>query len=666
MLIFDQLRKSDSPLRLLSLVVLGGLLVLLVGLWWVQVVSGRYYQTKLENQSFRTVRVPAPRGQIFDRNHVPLAENQPAFNLSLYLEELSRDFKSNYNATIAPYVKARKKLKSDQRREIAERTRYEVAGNAVMRIANEIGEPLALDYTNFQKHFSQDLALPLPVLQNLNPAQIARVSEAADLPKGIDLEVQSVRAYPRGSTASHLLGYVRRDDSSAEGEEAFFNHYLPDYRGRTGIENNFDSVLRGQAGAKAVLVNNLGYRQSEAVITPVEPGSNVVLTVDCDIQRAAEEALTVYGVQTRGAVVVMDVNTGDILALASSPVLDPNEFVRPISHERWEQLSDERLRPQLNRAMHENYSPGSIFKTVIAMAALETGLNPDQQVYVQPDPNPSPKRAGKNKGCIFIGRRKIEDTAPAGYYDFKHAFIHSSNSYFITNGLNAGVEEIVKLATRLHLGQRTRLGLGGEKFQNEESPGHFPNMERIKRGWSPGETANLCIGQGEISVTPLQMVVLTAAIANGGNVLWPRIVDSIEPQKFTTGPRLVYPKAQVRDTLGVSRRTLDILRAAMLADVEDSDGTGKAARIPGFRVCGKTGTAEVQNEHGHDTDNTTWFASYAPYESPRYAVVVMVESGISGGDTCAPLAREIYLALQKREQQPAKPRNATFALAETQ
>ncbi|MFM2293856.1 MAG: Cell division protein FtsI [Verrucomicrobiota bacterium] len=655
MLIFDQLKKNDAPLRLLSLAVVAGLLVLGGGLWWVQVVRGRDYQQKLQNQSYRTVRVPAPRGQILDRNHVPLAENQPSFNLSLYLEELSRDFKSNYNAAVSPYVKAGKKLKPAQRKEIAERTRYAVANNAVTRIANEINEPLPLDYTNFQKHFAQDLALPLPVLQNLTPNQIARVSEAADMPKGLDLEVQSVRVYPNATSSGHLLGYVRRDDSAADGESSYFSHYLPDWRGKTGIENNFDVQLRGTAGEKAVLVNNLGYRQSETIITPVEPGSNVVLTVDLDIQRAAENALASYGAQTRGAAVVMDVNTGDLLALASSPMLDSNEFARPISPQRWEQLSDERLRPQLNRAMHENYSPGSIFKPVIAMAALESGMNPAEQYFLQPDPNPSAKRAGQNKGCIFVGKRKIEDVNASGYYNFKRAFIHSSNGYFITNGLRAGMDNIEKLAAKLHFGQRTRLGLGGEKFQHEETPGNFPTPERIKRGWAPGDTANVCIGQGEVSVTPLQMAVMTAAIANGGKVLWPRIVDSVEPQSFVGGARLVYPTAQVRDTLGVSRRTLDILRDAMLADVEDAEGTGKESRIPGYRIGGKTGTAEIQNQRGDNTDRTTWFISFAPYEAPRYAVVVMVESGSSGGGTCAPLAKEIYLALQKRDQPKLKP-----------
>ena len=278
------------------------------------------------------------------------------------------------------------------------------------------------------------------------------------------------------------------------------------------------------------------------------------------------------------------------------------------------------------------------------MAALENGLNPAQTCEVQADP------AHPGRGCVYVGRRKVEDTAPPGPYDFRKALKLSSNSYFIDRGLNvAGIENIVRVGERLHLGERTGLL---PKWQ--ESPGIFPSEKRIHSGWTDGDTANCCIGQGEINVTPVQMAVLASAIANGGKVLWPRIVDRLEPQAAGSQPAQVFPAGRVRDNLGVKPRNLDILRAAMLADVEDADGTGRAAQIPGFRACGKTGTAQVKNERGDTIDHTTWFLSFAPYESPRYAVVVMVESGGSGGGTCAPIAKEIYLAIQKCEQSKLK------------
>ena len=650
MLIFDQLKKNDPSLRLLATGVFGGMAVLFLGLWWVQVVSGRYYEAKLETQSYRTVRVPAPRGRILDRNGAPLAENQPSYNLSLYLEEFSPVFQRAFNTRIAAYKKSGIKLKREQRSELARATRYAVASNVVAQVADEFQETVTLDPVKFKKHYETDLALPLTVLPNLTPAQIARVEEHPNLPAGLDVDIQAARFYPNGPMAAHLLGYVRRDDSSAEGEEAFFNHRLPDFRGIVGIEAAFDQKLRGEAGAKSVLVNNLGYRQSENILTPVEPGQNLVLTIDLAVQQAAERALQCYGPKTRGAVVVMDPKSGDILALASSPVFDPNGFVRGITHEQWEQLSDERQRPQINRALQENYAPGSIFKTVVALAALENGLNPAEIYNVQPDP----VRAGR--GCIYIGRRKVEDTAPPGPYDFRRALKLSSNAYFINAGLRAGISNIVQLGARLHLGERTGLLTRGQ-----ETPGIFPKPNRIRSGWMDGDTANACIGQGEINVTPVQMAVLTSALANGGKVLWPRLVDRIEPLAATGQPATTFSAGRVRDNLGVKPRSLEIIRDAMRADVEDSDGTGRAAQIPGFRVCGKTGTAQIMNERNQVTDHTTWFISFAPYENPRYTVVVMVESGGSGGGTCAPIAKEIYLALQKREQKPKQPRATTLA-----
>jgi cell division protein FtsI/penicillin-binding protein 2 len=276
------------------------------------------------------------------------------------------------------------------------------------------------------------LVLPYPIVENLDPTNIARFEEQSTSPMGVDLEVQSTRVYPYQTTAAHLLGSLRRDDSSAEGEEAFFSYRLPDYRGDLGIEYGFDKELRGTAGAKSVLVNNVGYRQTENIWSAAEPGHNVVLTIDLHIQQVAENALrNVQGPTTRGAVVVMDVHTGDILAMASSPTLDPNLFVhrKGIPREELQRIND--LYAQKNRATQENYAPGSIFKTVVGLAALEAGLNPHEIYQVQPNPEIP------GRGAIFVGRRKIKDLAPPGQYDFRRALMRSSNSYFITNGLRA-------------------------------------------------------------------------------------------------------------------------------------------------------------------------------------------------------------------------------------
>ncbi|HEY6170384.1 MAG TPA: penicillin-binding transpeptidase domain-containing protein, partial [Verrucomicrobiae bacterium] len=621
--------------------VLLGLLILLGGLWWVQIISYRHYAENQKAQSFRTVRIPAIRGKILDRNGIPLAENRPSFNVNLYLGELREPFARQYRDLRPPGPLAR-----ERQNELARRARFLVFSNTVQRIANVLGESLPVDETQFQRHYEQRLALPLTLAGNLTLQQIARFQErTAGLP-GLDLETQPERVYAHAPETAHLLGFLKRDDSSATDEDAFFNYRQPDYRGVVGIEGAFDAQLRGRAGVRSLMVNNLGYRQSDEMWSTPEPGRNVVLTIDLPLQTDAWRALKSHGVGTRGAVVVLDASNGDVLAMVSSPSYDANNFFPSPTPEEMARLNDEDLKPTMNRATQETkyYGPGSIFKIVTGMAALEHGLDPAELYRVAPHP----KKAGQ--GVIFVGKRDIADLAGPGEFNFRRAFIKSSNAYFINCGLEAGMEAIRRIAERLHLGERTGLPL------LQESAGKFPSREWILRerggGWSPGDTANICIGQGDVSVTPIQMAVMTAAIANGGKVFWPRIVDRIVPQEnFGDEGVQRFTAGRVRDELGVKPSTIEIVRDAMFADVED-DGTGTAARVPGMKIGGKTGTAQVQK--GKD-DHIVWFASFGQYRERTYSVVVMVETkGGSGGGTCAPIAKQIYQAIVKREQQSAR------------
>ncbi len=654
MLVFDQLKKNDPQLRALAVAVLSGLFVLLAGLWWVQVVSARDYQANLETQSFRTVRIPAVRGRILDRNGITLAENRPTYNVGLYLEELRRPIAAAYSNDLAlarselkrqmeaQEQKLRRPLTRDERKHfilglkernrIRQEARYEVASNVVMEVSQRLRQPLGLNPTHFERHYQTRLALPYPVFANLNPEQIALFEEQSSSQTGVGLELQSTRWYPYGTTAAHVLGHLRRDDDSKEGEDAFFSYRLPDYCGVVGVEYGYDKALRGTAGAKSVLVNNLGYRQTENIWSPAEPGRNVVVTIDLSVQQAVERALQVFGPATRGAAVVMDVRTGDILAMASSPTFNPNSFVPSLSRADAQRIAD--LHAEKNRATFENYQPGSIFKTVVGLACLEAGLDPEATIY--------------NPGYIDVGRRVIDDLAPPGTYNFHRALKASSNTYFIYHGLRvAGIANIVRLSQRLHLGERTGLPT------RQETRGIFPSLNRVSARWYDGDTANICIGQGPLAVTPIQMAVLASAIANGGKVLWPRLVDRIEAADPTAGtPPNIFPSNRVRNELGVNPGSLKVLREAMLADVEDADGTGFAAAVPGIRICGKTGTAQVMNERNQIIGHTAWFLSFAPYEEPRCAVVVMVEVQArgSGGATCAPVAAKIYTAIRDRER----------------
>jgi len=667
MLIFDELKRNDPQLRLLAVTLGAGLLVLLAGLWWVQVVSAHKYESHLETQSYRTVRIPAVRGKILDREGRVLAENRPRYSLSLYLDDLRRPFEAAYSKAKAQVLAGQKQriaaqekklgrsltkaertqfaLTTGQLKQVREQSRFQVAGGVVEEVGRRLGQPLTLDPATFKRHYDTRLALAYPLLPNLNDEQIARFEEQYPGGLGVELDLQPVRSYPFGTTAGHLLGYVLRDDSSKEGEEAYFNYYLPDYRGQVGVEAGFDAQLRGRAGAEAVLVNNLGYRQTKNVWSRPEPGDNVVLTIDLDIQQAAENSLAAHqGANVRAAVVVMDVRTGDVLALVSSPPINPDYSANDKTR-----LNDPKLRPEINRATYENYAPGSIFKPIVGLAALENGLDPNATIYVAPSPKDS------NHGYLMVGQQSFQDTVPPGDYNFRRAIVRSSNAYFITVGLRTGIQKIVQLAGKFHLGQRMNLPT------RQESPGSFPTEKRIRSNWFDGDSANICFGQGEMAVTPMQMAVVYSAIANGGKVMWPRLVERIEPQDPASGEGpAISPAGVVRDTLGMHPRSFKILHDAMLAETEDAEGTGRAAQVgPGFRVCGKTGTAQVKDEHGQLTGWNYWFASFAPYENPRYTVVVMVQSENrgSGGIVCAPIAHDVYEAILNSE----KPDTATWA-----
>ena len=667
MLVFDELKKNDPQLRLVAMVLAAGLCILIAGLWWVQVVSSRVYQEHLDTQAYRSVRIPAARGKILDREGRVLAENQPSYNLSLFLDDLQKFFGNAYSQLLKQAHEAQKQaiaarekqigrsltkverkqfaFSTAQLQQLQAQARFSVANNLVAQVSQKFGQPLALDQKNFERAYETRLALPYPILPNMNTEQIARFEENFAGGLGVNLDLQSIRAYPSGTTAAHLLGYVLRDDSSKEGEDAYFNYYMPDYRGVVGVEAGFDKQLRGQAGEESLLVNSLGYRQSENIWSQPEPGHNVVLTIDLDIQRATEEAIASHqGAAARAAAIVMDVRNGDILAMVSSPAINPIFMSNSPTY-----LNDPKLQPEMNRATYGSYLPGSIFKPFVGLAALENGLNPNEELYNPPNPrNPL-------HGHAEVGKRIIDDPQPPGDYDFRRAIERSSNFYFITVGMRTGIEKIIRLGEKFHFGERENL----PTFQ--DAHGLFPTIEEVnKPDWYPGRSANICFGQGEVNVTPIQIAVAYSAIANGGTILWPRLVERIEPQDPASGETATnFPSGLMRDKIGVSARSLKILREAMLSETEDPEGSGRAAVVgPEMRICGKTGTAQRENEHNQVVGWNYWFASFAPYENPKYAVVVMVqsESGGSGGIVCAPIAHDIYAEILKKENTPSTPR----------
>ncbi len=667
MIIFDQLNKGDRALRLLAWGVLAGLLLILGQLWRVQVITSDRYRASLQTQSFKSVRVPALRGRILDHNRRELVGSTPRYRLDIYLDELRPQFEAEYlrekreliaarKASLAPtqqegwfsglWNRLRHRNKSvrlsPQDLELLQRqSRYAVVSNTVAAVGSRLGTRLLLGEEALHAHYLNRRFLPLPVIPDCNPTQVAQITEQVWAIPGVALEQVAVRNYRYGSLAAHVLGHLKRDDNPDEDREEITYHYrLPDYVGAIGLEKSLDTELRGTAGTKAIQVNSQGYRhrQSEELLTAPQPGRNVVTTLDLALQQAVEKALnTVKGGDERGAAVVLNPINGDILAMASAPEFDPTEFLSPISTARWEGFHNkEPERPMFNRATYGEYAPGSTFKVIHALAQLENGLDPSETVTVRPNP------ADPGHGVYYLGNRSIGDRAPPGDYDFRRALIKSSNTYFIHYGLRMGWERLLAMGHQFGLGEKTGVGIG------EEAIGDFPLMEDIpRRGWNQGNLANVSIGQ-EITVTPLQMAVAIGAVANGGRVYYPRLVHRIEPYDlFSDGAPEGVLAGQLRSEIKLPLRYFDLVRAAMRDDVLDDQGTGKAARLPDISVCGKTGTAEIKGNGRKD--KVTWFVSFAPFEAPRYVVVVMIESGGSGGGTCAPVARQIYRHLKDAE-----------------
>ena len=672
MFVFDQLRSKDIPIRVMTAFILCCMLLLTVNLWRLQVASGEDYRVRQENQSVRAVRLPATRGRILDSNQQPLAVNRLRFDVHMYIDELRPLFYTHYMR-----LKDGRKLRRAEQDELGRTARYQVVSNLTMQVSLRLGEPLVLDEEEFHTHYYKRRYTPMAVMQDLSPGQVARFVEQIHAVPGVDLSVNPVRTYPNGDMAFHTLGYLRLDDDPDTGDDIpfRFRYRLPDYVGVDGLEGVYDELLRGEAGAKTIRVNNISYRTSEEVWEWPESGYNMVLSLDRDIQLAAEAALQANGPETRGAVVVMDPRTGDLLSLVSLPGFDSNKFISGFSREEITRLNDSRLNRWLNRATGSggvSYPPGSIFKLISAVAYLEEGLiDPAEKVY-----NPGYFRDSK-----LYPNYELDDTAPPGDYDFIRAFKRSSNTYFIHHALKPngqtdqwrqGKRILLDWGNRFRLGQKTLASLPGDlPSPIRESGGYFPardnklkkmNQFGEKVGWAAGDVGNLCIGQGEITVTPLQMAVMTSAVANGGKVLQPRLVKRIDSQRaFGQAQNRVIP-VEVLDDLHLKPETVALMHKAMLADVADRDGSGRAARVPGMAIGGKTGTAQKKVPTGKyarsgmrlfRTDHVTWFVSFAPVESPRYAVVVMVESGESGGTTCAPIAGRIYRAIRdlKRERE---------------
>ncbi|RMF11337.1 MAG: penicillin-binding protein 2 [Alphaproteobacteria bacterium] len=575
-----------------------GLLVsgLVARMYYLQVIESDRYQMLAEENRI-SVRLLAPlRGLIVDRFGRVLAANR-----------------ADYRAYLIP----------EQTRSVDDTL------DALSRII-----PLSRDdHQRIRRAVQRQRAfLPVTVAANLSWTDFARINLASpDLP-GVQPDVGSTRYYPHGPLVAHLIGYVGAPGEDEVGRDPLLQ--LPGFKvGRNGIERTFDSQLRGQAGNMKVEVNAVGRVIRELERKNAVQGSTVQLTIDFELQRYAADRLA----GESGSVVVVDVKTGEILALVSVPAFDPNDFNLGISRTKWQSLLADKRKPLINKAVAGQYPPGSTFKMAVALAALEAGvIKPDHKVACW-----GKKELGNH--TFHCWKREGH-----GVLDLVNAIQHSCDIYFYDIADRVGIDRIAEMARRLGLGSAPDLPIPAVASGLVPSPGWKLATQGVR--WQRGETWVAGIGQGYITATPLQLAVMTARIANGAHAISP--VLTVTPRSGEAIDKAPAP-------LNISRAALDVVREGMARVTTHPRGTAYAARITddGYAMAGKTGTAQVrritkaEREAGvRKNEEKPWeerdhalFVGYGPIEDPRYAVAVVVEHGGSGSRTAAPIARDVLL-----------------------
>ena len=590
-------------------------------LWWIS--SGRSQEATPANPtqltpSWETQRqaatyaltIPAPRGQITDRNGVPLAQTRVSYNLSIV-------FPTPFDFT--------------------DRQVIDFANRAATSAHGLTARPIGFSEEAVVQHYRNRGAIPFDIANDLSKEEVAKAQQG-QLPSGLMLRAIYVRIYPQGSLAGQVIGYTGR--TSRESTRILQNNepLWPESEGREGLEQTFDDQLRGKPGQLNLTFDKDGNKSGERIAAPPEPGYNVVTTLDSDMQRLAEKILQKRA--KRGAIVVMDPNTGEVLALASWPTIDPNDFVPTISEERFKKITSDPNIPMLPRAYRSAYPPGSTFKTFVGVAGFEThAINPTDEFDCS---------ASLEVGNIVFRNWKKSD---AGDLNFRQALTQSCNTWFYQAGQKIGSRALVSWAKRFGLGARTGILLNGE------ADGRIPTDEYMEQTYHRhilgGDLANLSIGQGDILISPLQMAQAMGALSNGGIVYQARIVRQVQ----TLNNEVVYvynPRA--KDILKLSSVTMEQLRKGMMDVVSSANGTGGAAEVKNVKVAGKTGTAQWGPKKKERT--AAWFAGFAPADgTPKYAFAALYEGApgelAHGGTVAAPMIGDLLRELFKGEA-PAK------------
>ena len=565
--------------------------------WYLQGIKGDDFRNLSENNRTRRIHLLAPRGRILDREGKPIVVNRPSFNISLLVEDV--DDREGLLSRLSPLVG----VSVDDLR---------------ARLAAEEKERMPFE--------------PKILVSDADREIVAKVKARSYMLPGVIAEFSPARFYPEGKLAASLLGYVR-EISRDQLQESAGTYYRGDMYGQTGLESYLEDKIRGESGFEVIEVDARGARRGVRGRLEPKSGNDVKLSLDLDLQKIAEQALG----ENSGAVVAMDPKSGEVLVLASAPNLDANEFSGKISSEFWASVKRDKKKPLLNRAISSPYPAGSTFKLFMALAGLEEGvITPNTQI-----------------NCpgfySFAGRRyRCHKKEGHGAVSLAQAIPLSCNVFFFTVGHALEVDRIDRYSTAFGFGGVTGINLPREA--RGVKPSRSWKLSKVGERWYPGDTLSVSIGQGYVTITPLQMAVALSGLVNGGDILTPRIVDRVlDPEVQWESVR------EVRRKLTFKPENVSAMREYAAQVVEGSRGTGKRAAIPGIRVGGKTGTAQVTSlsttgAAGKVPDHA-WFISFAPVEDPQIVMAVIVENGGHGGVTAAPISKLVMEAFFRKKGQ---------------
>jgi penicillin-binding protein 2 len=583
---FSQLQKRS---QIVFILIELAFLFLAFYYWKIQILEHWKYWSQSEANRTREVVVPAPRGILTDRTgSVILADNKASFKASIIRENCK-----NFAASCL-----------------------------------KIGRLLGLDEDvikkRIEKYKSLPLFRPIAVKEDLTLEEVARIeARKMDFPELV-IETEPKRFYPFEKYAAHAIGYLQ-ELTMEELRGNFKDRRLGDMAGKTGVEAAYDSRLVGVEGKIIEVVDSLGRKREELERIEPKPCRAAKLTLDFDLQSKAQELLA----GKEGAIVVLEPKTGEILAMASFPTFDPNKFINRFTPEEWLGLINSPEYPLVDRVIQGHYSPGSIFKLVMAASALASGTINEQTTFF----------CGGTEE--FYGN-PFKCTTSHGSLNLTDAIRYSCNIYFYNLGRRLGIDDIARYAKILGLGEKTGIDIPGEK------EGLVPTAEWKKKvknvAWYPGETISVAIGQGPLQVTPLQIACLTAVIANRGLKVRPHLVLE---RPSAPGPE---PSSAV-----LSGPIFEKIIEGMWRSV-NAQGTGRAARVENFEVCGKTGSTQTMSAERAEKlspsvkqkKTHSWFTGFAPRNNPRVTVTILVEYGGLGGATAAPLAKELFELYKKK------------------